>query len=376
MDCVTDRQELQEDKMQEKDLAPWEVPPDEAYWQALLQEEEDAENGVFSALPTFLQVEAPTARSENALDPPTASSPQESLVELAEAPSLEPEAPKPAPAAPANVVHEAEASLPEPEYAASWEVFCQHRDQGETVELTVESYNRGGLLVRWEQVMGFVPASQLCDGLRYGDEQARLKDLATRVGSELTLKVIEVDPAKNRLILSERAARHVEDPDLNILDELSPGDVCQGQVTNLCTFGAFIDLGGVEGLIHISELSWGRVSHPADILQSGEDVEVYVLNIDRSQGRVGLSLKRLQPDPWNTVGERYQVGMVIEGEITNVVNFGAFVRLEEGLEGLIHTSELNGAGALGLHSLQEGARVLVRINSIEGERHRIGLSLE
>jgi small subunit ribosomal protein S1 len=244
------------------------------------------------------------------------------------------------------------------------------------VELTVESYNRGGLLVRWEQIVGFVPASQLCDGLRYGDEQTRLKDLATRVGSALTLKVIEVDPAKNRLILSERAARHVADPDLNVLDELNPGDVCHGQVTNLCTFGAFIDLGGVEGLIHISELSWGRVSHPADILQSGEQVEVYVLNVDRGQGRVGLSLKRLQPDPWNTVSERYQVGQVIEGEITNIVNFGAFVRLEEGLEGLIHTSELNGAVASGLYTLHEGARVQVRINSIEGERHRIGLSLE
>ena len=153
-------------------------------------------------------------------------------------------------------------------------------------------------------------------------------------------------------------------------------NVCHGQVTNLCTFGAFIDLGGVEGLIHISELSWGRVSHPADILQSGQQVEVYVLNVDRGQGRVGLSLKRLQPDPWNTVNERYQVGQVIEGEITNIVNFGAFVRLEEGLEGLIHTSELSGAAASGLYALHEGARVLVCINSIESERHRIGLSLE
>ena len=111
-------------------------------------------------------------------------------------------------------------------------------------------------------------------------------------------------------------------------------------------------------------------------MQSGEQVEVYVLNVDRSQGRVGLSLKRLQPDPWNTVSERYQVGQVLEGEVTNIVNFGAFVRLEEGLEGLIHTSELNGAMASGFYALREGARVLVRINSIEGERHRIGLSLE
>jgi small subunit ribosomal protein S1 len=118
------------------------------------------------------------------------------------------------------------------------------------------------------------------------------------------------------------------------------------------------------------------VAHPADILQSGEEVQVYVLNVDRGQGRVGLSLKRLQPDPWSSVDERYHVDQVVEGEITNVVNFGAFVRLEEGLEGLIHTSELNGGLVSGLHALREGTQVLVRINSIESERHRIGLSLE
>jgi small subunit ribosomal protein S1 len=372
--------------MQEKDLAPWEVPPDEAYWQALLQEEEDAENGASSALPTLIptEVEPPKPPPENALDHPVVSPspPDPTLHELAtdpaplDVPMPEPEDPEPTPESLVEAAHEAETSDPQVENAESWQLFCQHHDAGTAVELIVESYNRGGLLVRWEQIVGFVPASQLCDGLRYGDEETRLKDLATRVGSTLTLKVIEVDPARNRLILSERAARHVEDPDLNVLDELNPGDVCQGQVTNLCTFGAFIDLGGVEGLIHISELSWGRVSHPADILQSGQQVEVYILNVDREQGRVGLSLKRLQPDPWNTVSERYQVGQVIEGEITNIVNFGAFVRLEEGLEGLIHTSELNDAATSGHYALHEGARILVRINSIEGERHRIGLSLE
>jgi small subunit ribosomal protein S1 len=152
--------------------------------------------------------------------------------------------------------------------------------------------------------------------------------------------------------------------------------VCHGQITNLCTFGAFVDLGGVEGLIHISELSWGRVAHPADVLQSGQEVDVYVLNVDRDQGRVGLSLKRLQPDPWNSVEDRYQVGQVVEGTVTNIVNFGAFVRLEEGLEGLIHASELGGGIMPALHTLREGENVLVRINSIEGSRHRIGLSLE
>lgn len=386
--------------MQEKDLAPWEVPPDESYWQALLQEEEDVQ----SRAPVAVVVEPAPSPAGRVGEPPplhtNASSPP-LPVDASTAPISPPAVPDPSrpSASPDKERVAPDAALPEgeqPEPAfeptsdaasaeepgqphpdqSSWQHFYEYHEAGTTIELTVESYNRGGLLVRWQDVLGFVPASQLCDGLRYGDEQTRLKDLATRVGTSLTLKVIEVDPDKNRLILSERAARHVADPDLAVLDDLSPGDVCRGQVTNLCTFGAFIDLGGVEGLIHISELSWGRVSHPADILHSGQPVDVYVLNIDRGQGRVGLSLKRLQPDPWTSVDERYQVGQVIEGEITNIVNFGAFVRLEEGLEGLIHTSELNGALASGLYSLHEGVRVLVRINSIEGDRHRIGLSLE
>jgi small subunit ribosomal protein S1 len=257
-----------------------------------------------------------------------------------------------------------------------WELFARYQHDGQDVELSVEGYNRGGLLVRWKDVLGFVPASQLCDGMRYGDEEARMDDLADRVGDSLTLRVIEVDGTRNRLIFSERAARHIDDPDLAVLDELSAGDVCRGQITNLCTFGAFVDLGGVEGLIHISELSWGRVGHPSDVLESGQEVEVYVLNVDREQGRIGLSMKRLQPDPWDRVEERYAIDQVVEGTITNIVNFGAFVRLEEGLEGLIHSSQLTGGMMPSLHSLREGEQVLVRIHSIESGRHRIGLSLE
>jgi small subunit ribosomal protein S1 len=270
------------------------------------------------------------------------------------------------------------ADAPEPtkEIPACWTVFAQHQAEGKLIDLPVEGYNRGGLLVRWDGIVGFVPASQLCDGLRYGDERGRLNDLAARVGNVLSLRVIEVDAHQNRLIFSERAARHIEEPNLRILADLNAGDVCHGQITNLCTFGAFVDLGGVEGLIHISELSWGRVAHPADVLQSGQEVDVYVLNVDRDQGRVGLSLKRLQPDPWNSVEDRYRVGQVVEGTVTNIVNFGAFVRLEEGLEGLIHASELGGGAIPALHALREGESVMVRINSIEGSRHRIGLSLE
>jgi predicted RNA-binding protein with RPS1 domain len=371
------------------DLEPWEVPPDEAYWQALLREGEYGEGNPLVTGSTT--------------DPPQDDVPPEPSASLEQAATpLQPPAPTlaPSPELPGTTFkatgepvappegEQVTVELESPADAASalagtlpgdpgcWELFAQYHIDGQDIELFVESYNRGGLLVRWMDVLGFVPASQLCDGLRYGDEESRMEDLADRVGEALTLRVIEVDGTRNRLILSERAARHIDEPDLTVLDELSAGDVCRGHITNLCTFGAFVDLGGVEGLIHISELSWGRVGHPSDVLESGQEVEVYVLNVDREQGRIGLSLKRLQPDPWDSVEERYEVDQVVEGTITNIVNFGAFVRLEEGLEGLIHSSQLTGGMMPSLYSLREGEQVLVRIHSIESSRHRIGLGLE
>jgi small subunit ribosomal protein S1 len=149
-----------------------------------------------------------------------------------------------------------------------------------------------------------------------------------------------LDRVQNRLILSERAAQVQPGTRAAVLSRIRQGDIYEGRVTNLCDFGVFVDLGGLEGLIHISELSWGRVGHPDDILAKGDTIQVYVMRVDQDQERVALSLKRLRPDPWQTVEERYQVGQIVEGEITNVVDFGAFVCVEEGLEGLIHVSEL------------------------------------
>jgi small subunit ribosomal protein S1 len=147
-------------------------------------------------------------------------------------------------------------------------------------------------------------------------------------------------------------------------------------VTNLCSFGAFVDLGGLEGLIHVSELSWGRVDHPSDVLEPNQSVDVYVLNIDRERGRVGLSLKRLLPDPWQSVEERYCVGQTVEGIVTHVVVFGAFARIEEGLEGLIHVSELAEGDFLHPRNVvQEGDTVTARILNIDSARRRMGLSL-
>jgi small subunit ribosomal protein S1 len=257
---------------------------------------------------------------------------------------------------------------------STWQTVLAYHAQDRSVDLPVVGFNRGGLLVKWNDVVGFVPASQLCEGISAGDENARRSIFSSQIGNTLTLKIIEVDPAQHRLILSERATRRVQDPDLSALDRLKPGDVCRGRVTNLCSFGVFVDLGAIEGLIHISELSWGRVSHPSDVLQSGQDVDVYVLNVDRERGRVGLSLKRLYPDPWEMAEHKYEIGQLVTGTVTNVVSFGAFVRIEEGLEGLIHNSAL--ANSSTQQRVREGDIVQVRVVSVDKARHRMGLAME
>jgi small subunit ribosomal protein S1 len=249
-------------------------------------------------------------------------------------------------------------------------------ERQELLKLPVIGCNRGGVLVGWNGLRGFVPASHLMSLSPSVDEAERLDELQHLVGSQLRLKIIELDPDQSRFVLSERATSSDEDRRQALLDRLSPGDVCQGCVTNLCSFGAFIDLGGLEGLVHVSELSWGRVGHPRDVLESGQSVEVYVINVDRNRGRVGLSLKRLQPDPWQFVEERYQVGQIVDGVVTHVVDFGAFARVEEGLEGLIHVSELADGGVSHPRDvISEGDIVRALIINVDGERRRMGLSL-
>ena len=157
---------------------------------------------------------------------------------------------------------------------------------------------------------------------------------------------------------------------------MCPGQVCHGTVTNLCAFGAFVDLGGFEGLIHISELSWGRINTPDEIVRPGEEVDVSVLEVNAQAQKVALSLKRLRPDPWQGVDERYHPGQVLEAVITNVVTFGAFARLEEGLEGLIHISELaEGSFMHPRNIVNEGDRVRVRVLHVEGAKHRLALTM-
>ncbi|HID63229.1 MAG TPA: S1 RNA-binding domain-containing protein, partial [Anaerolineae bacterium] len=257
-----------------------------------------------------------------------------------------------------------------------WRWIQESLANGEAIDGKVTGYNRGGLLVELNNLQGFVPISHLADFPRRVDAEERKAELASRIGEKLSLRVIEVDRGKDRLILSERQLAPTGRSADEVWDRICEGDVCQGRVTNLCSFGAFVDLGGVEGLIHISEMSWGRVAHPRDVLRSGEEVEVYVLGVDRERQRIALSLKRLQPDPWSLVEERYKVGQLIEGTITNVVSFGAFARIEEGLEGLIHISELAEGDFLHPRNVvKEGDRVTVRILDIDSTRHRLRLSL-
>ncbi len=259
---------------------------------------------------------------------------------------------------------------------SDWEKIAQIMANDEVIELSVIGYNRGGLLVEWQSLRGFVPASQLTDFPNTGSSVSRRNALLNLVGDALNLRVIELNPEQNRLILSERAAQVEAGERANILTQLKPGDYVSGQITNLCDFGAFVDLGGLEGLIHISELSWGRVGHPSDILKRDQVIDVYVLNVDRDNGRIALSLKRLHPDPWETVNNRYQIGQMVEGIITNVVDFGAFACIEEGLEGLIHVSEL--AEGHFLHArnvVSEGQSIRACILSIDSNARRLGLSL-
>lgn len=255
-----------------------------------------------------------------------------------------------------------------------WVEMARIMENDEVVALPVIGYNRGGLLVEWRTLRGFVPASQLTDFP--ATPNIRRNALQDYVGQLLSLRVIELSAQQNRLILSERAARVGAGERANILTQLRPGDHVSGNITNLCDFGAFVDLGGLEGLIHISELSWGRVGHPADILDRDQEISVYVLNVDRENGRVALSLKRLHPDPWETVAQRYTVGEIVACIITNVVDFGAFACIEEGLEGLIHVSEL--AEGHFLHPrnvVNEGQQIRARILSIDSDARRLGLSL-
>jgi small subunit ribosomal protein S1 len=259
---------------------------------------------------------------------------------------------------------------------SGWDIALTSYAEGRVLELKVIGYNRGGLLVDLGDVRGFVPASQLISFPRRNTEEERMAEMAHYVGKTLRLKVIELDRPHNRLILSERIAKMPVSRSEQLLNSIQPGQTLDGTIRNVTDFGAFVDLGGVEGLIHVSEMSWQRVNHPRDVCSAGANVRVYVIDVNKEQRRIGLSLKRLAPDPWALAMEHYKPGDVIPATITNVVSFGAFARLPEGIEGLIHTSELAEGNFLHPNDVvHEGDAVQVRVMNIDPARQRIGLTL-
>jgi small subunit ribosomal protein S1 len=253
-------------------------------------------------------------------------------------------------------------------------------DSGETFEETVAGSNKGGLIINIGRLRGFVPASQITSVRlpREGNDEEREAILQKLVGGKVRIKIIELDRRRNRLILSERAAVREwrQGQKERLLDELAEGIVRRGVVSSLCDFGAFVDLGGADGLVHLSELSWRRVGHPKQVLTVGQEVDVYVLSVDRESRRIALSIKRLQKEPWSTVEERYQIGQLVTGKITKLTDFGAFARLDEDIEGLIHISELaENRISHPKEVVQEGQELTLRVIRIDASKQRLGLSL-
>jgi small subunit ribosomal protein S1 len=270
-------------------------------------------------------------------------------------------------------------SLRRAEEEGDWRVAQERFEQGDKFETEVAGFNKGGLIVRLGRLRGFVPASQLASSHRGSDKQEPEERWARLVGEAINVKIIELNRRRKRLILSERAAlrQHRDERRAELLEDLRPGEVRSGIVSSLADFGAFVDLGGADGLVHLSELSWNRSAKPDDVVQVGQKVEVYVLNVDQERKRIALSLKRLEPEPWATVESRYYVGQLTEGTVTRLTNFGAFALINDEIEGLIHISELS-SGRINHPQdvVREGEKHVMRIIRIDAKRRRMGLSLK
>ncbi len=255
-------------------------------------------------------------------------------------------------------------------FELAWKKIEGASESGEAVVGRVIEVVKGGLILDLG-VRGFLPASLV--------DIRRVQDLDEFLGKELRCKVIELNRSRNNVVLSRRAVLEDERKEMRqaILDRLNPGDVVEGQISNIVDFGAFVDLDGMDGLIHISELSWGHVNHPSEVLEIGQTVEVKVLDIDRERQRISLGLKQTQSDPWQQVLDHYSENDVVEGRVTKVVTFGAFVEILPGVEGLVHISELAQHHVENPREVvSQGDAVNVLILEIDGERRRLSLSLK
>jgi len=246
------------------------------------------------------------------------------------------------------------------------------------VEGTVTGHNRGGALVVVDGLKGFVPTSHL-NGLQRNAVDDQEEFIGQRIGEKVCLKVLELDREKRRAIFSERLAiqEKRQSEKERVIQELEEGQVRSGKVTGTCEFGAFVDVGGADGLIHISELSWEPIQTADQVVQVGDEVEVYIMKVDLETKRIGLSLRRTSPGPWDTIYDKYQVDQIVTATVTKLTNFGAFARIDGSIEGLIHISELS--YNLLQHPkevVKEGDNLTLKILKIEPERRRLALSLK
>ncbi len=270
-------------------------------------------------------------------------------------------------------------SVSQARQSEDWDQAQKLLDDDETWTGRVIDSNRGGIILLFGNLRGFVPASHVLDVPRGLDEDERRDYLRQLVGKELEVKPIEVNARRRRLVFSQRDVNREsrEARKQNLLDELKEGDVRKGVVSGLRDFGAFVDLGGADGLIHISELAWHRVSHPSEVINPGDEVDVYVLRLDNEGKRIGLSLKRLQPNPWEQVESLYHVGQLVEGYVSRTAQFGAFISLDPGIEALLHVSQIADPPPEDADRVvHQGQLLLMRVISIEPDKQRLGLSLK
>jgi small subunit ribosomal protein S1 len=260
-----------------------------------------------------------------------------------------------------------------------WERVEKMVETGEDYEGKVEGFNKGGLIVGVYGLRGFIPASQISMARRNASQgDTPEQRWAKMTGDAISVRVIEVDRARRRLILSERAANPESRQSIKerVIEELTEGQVITGRVTSLADFGAFVNINGADGLVHLSEISWERIQHPSEVLEVGQEVQVKVISVDREKKRIGLSIRALQEDPWQEKVGKFRVGQLVEGVITRLTKFGAFARLEGDIEGLIHISEISEERIEHpKERLKEGEVVNLRIIRIDLEQRRIGLSL-
>ncbi len=258
---------------------------------------------------------------------------------------------------------------------ANWDEIKELYAADRIISMKVTGHNRGGLLVEADAVAGFVPFSHLIE-LAGRDDEDRDVSLESYVGKTLNLKVIECVPEDGRVVFSERAALAEPGKRSKLFHTLENGAHVKGTVTNITDFGVFVDLGGVEGLIHISELSWGRVSHPNQIVSLGQEIEVQVLDVSVERCRVALSLKRMTPNPWEHALTDFPVNAVLPAVVTSVLSYGAFARIDAGVEGLIHASEMPlEANQSPREFLKEGQQIQVRVLHLDPGHQRMGLSM-